>query len=112
MNLFFAFQHLSFLFIVIQKVLETIGVFIIITGTLYAIFVYGKTLLNKADKEQAYTTFRVSVAKSTIAGLEVMVAADVINTVHDLDFYQLGLILLLVIIRTILNYSLTKELNV
>lgn len=103
---------LHYIFFIIQKILETVGVAIIALGCTVAIFNYISDYMHsRFNPHLRYCRFRFSVAKATIAGLETMVAADVINTVNDLDFYDLGLIFLLVLIRTILNYSLTKELN-
>lgn len=100
------------IFFVIQKFLEIVGVSIIIGGIVVAIYNYLEDYFSKKlTPNLRYCKFRFTIAKSTISGLEVMVAADVINTAHDLDYYSLGLIGLLVIIRTILSYSLSKDLE-
>lgn len=102
--------YLLNIFALIRRILSAIGVVIITAGCIIAIFNYFKEVLqNTSDAEYRYTQFRFTVAKATLAGLEVMVAADVINTVHDLDLYELGIILLMVTIRTILSYTLTQE---
>ncbi|OGB83672.1 hypothetical protein A3F66_05740 [candidate division TM6 bacterium RIFCSPHIGHO2_12_FULL_32_22] len=103
---------LIYIFLLIKRIFETIGVIIITAGSTLAVFNYLKDAIQKKIPSRLiYTRFRFTIAKATIAGLETMIAADVISTVTNPDYYGLGVILLLVTIRTILNYSLSKELN-
>ncbi|OGB84261.1 hypothetical protein A3F66_06320 [candidate division TM6 bacterium RIFCSPHIGHO2_12_FULL_32_22] len=100
------------IFLILKKTFEAIGVIIITLGSTISVLNYIKDAVEKrVPLRLRYTRFRFTVAKATIAGLEIMIAADVISTVTDPDYYSLGLILLLVIIRTVLNYSLSKELE-
>lgn len=99
-------------FYTIKKILETAGVTIITVGVLLALFDYIKDYTLKIlSPHLRYSKFRFTLGKATISGLEVMVAADVISTVTDLDYYKLGVIAVLVAIRTILNYTLMKDLE-
>ena len=100
------------IFLILKKTFEAIGVIIITLGSAISVLNYIKDALeNRVPLRLRYTRFRFTIAKATIAGLEIMIAADVISTVTDPDYYSLGLILLLVIIRAVLNYSLSKELE-
>lgn len=109
----FAFEnYLIEIFLLIKRTFESIGVIIITFGILLALVNYLKdTIEKKIPQRLRYCRFRFTVAKATIAGLETMIAADVISTVTNPDYYALGVILLLVIIRTILNFSLSKDLE-
>ncbi len=44
-------------------------------------------------------------------GLEFIVAADLIGTTTTPDYYSLGIVAGIVAIRTLLNYSLNRELT-
>lgn len=99
------------LFFIIQKFFEVIGVIIITIGCSTSIINYFIDLTRNVTADTRYRKFRFTIAKATIAGLEMMVAADVINTVNDLDYQNIGIIFALVIIRTVLNYSLERELK-
>jgi uncharacterized membrane protein len=103
---------LILIFLIIKRIFETIGVIIITAGSSIAVINYLKDALKKQIPNRLmYVRFRFTIAKATIAGLETMIAADVISTVTNPDYYGLGVILLLVIIRTILNYSLSKDID-
>jgi uncharacterized membrane protein len=52
---------------------------------------------------------RLDLARTIILGLEFYIASDVIETTITPDFQSLGILCVLVIIRTILNFSLHKE---
>jgi len=58
-----------------------------------------------------YTThaIRLELASSIILGLEFFVGSDVIETTIAPDFSSLGILGLLVLIRTFLNYTLQRE---
>jgi uncharacterized membrane protein len=44
-------------------------------------------------------------------GLEFIVAADLIGTTTTPDYYALGILAIIVIIRTVLSYTLNKEIE-
>ncbi len=71
----------------------------------YRYFVY------RFSSSQKFTTdtIRLDLARSIILGLEFFVASDVIETTIAPDFSSLGILGLLVLIRTFLNFTLQKE---
>ena len=90
---------------------ETLGVVIILWGVVHASSV---ALRNRHELDQAalFTEFRQEFARTMLVGLEFLVAGDIIRTVvvsHTLlDISSLGL---LVLIRTVLVFTLDLELN-
>lgn len=94
----------------IKEVFEILGVLIIITGSVQALWYW---ILNLIDNTNigAYKKFRQILGQSIIAGLEVFVAADVIATMLNADYYNIGIIFCLVILRILLSYFLQKELS-
>ena len=54
---------------------------------------------------------RLQFGYSVILGMEFMVGADIIGSLADPDYYSLGLLGMLVLIRTVLSYFLSKELE-
>ena len=54
---------------------------------------------------------RLDLAKTIVLGLEFFIASDVIETTIMPDFQTLGILSVLVIIRTALNFSLHKEIK-
>ncbi len=68
-------------------------------------------LLRSVKKiEGAYERYRVVLRKALLVGLELLVAADIINTVaFALTLRNLGLLAGLVVVRTTLGWTLTVE---
>lgn len=83
------------------------GSMVILIGALlcayrYSCYRFGSTRFNTDQ-------IRLDLARSIILGLEFFVAADVIETTVAPDFRSLGILGLLVIIRTFLNFTLQQE---
>ena len=96
-----------------QWILTTTGAIIIIRGGLRAARIFfnqcvfrGKTCLEDDQDE-----IRRALGLGIIIGLEFILAGDVIATLLLPDYYNLGLLAILVFIRTILNYFLEQELQ-
>jgi uncharacterized membrane protein len=60
--------------------------------------------------EGSYERYRIVLGKTLLVGLELLVAADIINTVaFDLTLTNLALLGGLVVVRTVLGWTLTVE---
>jgi len=68
-------------------------------------------LIHSAKKpEWAYERYRVVLGKALLIGLELLVAADIINTVvFALTLQNLALLAGLVVVRTTLGWTVTVE---
>ncbi len=96
----------------LKWLLASIGVFIIVLGGMQAAKIFfTKCLFSKKDeRERELNDVRRELGLSIVLGLEFILASDVILTIVLPDYYNLGLLAILVVIRTILNYFLDKEL--
>ena len=54
---------------------------------------------------------RLQFGNGVILGMEFMVGADLVGSLADPDYYSLGLLAILVLIRTVLSYFLSRELE-
>jgi uncharacterized membrane protein len=96
----------------IQHFVSLIGVLIILSGILFALYQYliyfftGDLIRDNAK----VNTVRLNLGRVLILGLEFIVAADLIGTTTTPDYYALGILAIIVIVRTILNFSLNREL--
>ena len=62
--------------------------------------------------EDAYEQYRVHLAKALLLGLEFLVAADIVRTVAlEATLMSVGILALLVIVRTFLSWSLVVEIE-
>lgn len=96
----------------LKWILASIGAFIIVLGGLVATKMFFTRCLfsNAAEREEELNDVRRELGLSIVLGLEFILASDVILTIVLPDYYNLGLLAILVVIRTILNYFLNKEL--
>ena len=98
--------------IFIQHSISLIGILIIISGVLYCMYQYVLGILTGQFVGQAsnINTIRLNLGRVLILGLEFIVAADLIGTTTTPDYYEVGLLAIIVVIRTILSFSINKEL--
>lgn len=96
----------------LRNIISLIGVAVIVVGALKSALLCVTTFIkNKANISSHLDVIRYELGLSIILGLEFMVGADIIESVIEPTYYSIGLLGLLVIIRTVLSYFLNKELE-
>jgi uncharacterized membrane protein len=96
----------------IQHCISAVGVLIIFIGILLALaqflhyFFTGQLLTSDSN----INLIRLNLGRILVLGLEFIVAADLIGTTTTPDYYSLGILAIIVIIRTVLSYTLNREL--
>ena len=92
---------------------ELLGSVILVIGAMIAFVVYGITLMRyRHTSAVAYRNLRRDLGKAILIGLELLVAADIIHSVAiDPTFESVGILGLIVIVRTFLSWSLEVEIN-
>ena len=93
--------------------IEVIAVAIIVVAVLYGTLRYLYYLvLQRSTLEGRFTEYKHSLGRALLLGLEILVAADVIRTVAlEPSFMSVGVLGLLVLIRTFLSWSLVVEIE-
>ncbi len=95
--------------VVIQRVTSFLGILVILSGILIALFQYIYYIVT--DQINAnINVIRLNLGRVLILGLEFIVAADLIGTTTTPDYYSVGIVASIVLIRTFLSYTLNKEL--
>lgn len=93
-------------------VIEGAGVAAIVVGAFAATAAYAYRLTKRTDLNTAFKAFRQGLGRATLLGLEFLVAADIIRTVAiSPTFESLGVLALIVAIRTFLSFALQLELE-
>jgi uncharacterized membrane protein len=93
-------------------VLETIGIGIITVFALYALFHAVLRLVREEDGDSVFYGIRQFLGRGILLGLEFLIAADIIYTVAvELTFETVGVLALVVLIRTFLSFTLEVEIN-
>jgi uncharacterized membrane protein len=96
----------------ISKAFELVGVAIIVLGATWAFARFVSALLRHEATTRRYQAFRRDLGRAILVGLEVLVAADIIRTVAiDPSFTSIGVLGLLVLVRTFLSWSLEVEIH-
>ncbi len=94
----------------IAEIMEAIGVLAIFLGSIFA---FGKYffLLKKKDAD-SYVELRQAVGKAILLGLEILIAADIMETiVTEPTLTSVFVLAIIVLIRTFLSLSLQVELE-
>ena len=87
--------------------IEIFGIVIIVAGIIWSgRYIYGQGIASR------YDSYKISIGKSLLLGLEVLVAADIVKTIAiEVTFTSLGLLAGLVLVRTFLSWTLVLEIE-
>ena len=97
---------------VTATVVDAAGVAAIVIGAVIATASYFYRLAQRTDLKLAFRSYRQGLGRATLLGLEFLVAADIIRTVAIAPtFESLGVLALIVAIRTFLSFALQLELE-
>jgi uncharacterized membrane protein len=101
------------LLLLIQHIISFIGVFIILLGVLYAFsqFLFYAITGQLTTQGIKINAIRMNLGRVLILGLEFIVAADLIGTTTAPDYYSVGILAIIVLIRTLLSYTINRELT-
>lgn len=98
--------------VTVQHTVSVIGILVIVSGVLYSLFLYVRFFLEgqMTSQGEIINTIRLTLGRVLILGLEFIVAADLIGSTTTPDYYSVGLLAVIVLIRTVLSFSLSREL--
>jgi uncharacterized membrane protein len=90
---------------------EVFGVAILATGSLAALAIAAIAVL-RGDRRGAYAGARRNVGRAVLLGLEVLIIADIVQTITIDPTAESALVLgVIVLVRTFLSFSLEIELE-
>lgn len=92
--------------------LELMGIGTIILFSLNATVTNVYLLITRGHKKDLFQAYRLQLARGILLGLEFLVAADIIKTVAiELTFETVGILALIVLIRTFLSFAIELEMT-
>lgn len=102
--------HTILLFI--QHGISLCGALVILAGVItalikYLVYAVGHRPIQKMDINQ----IRLNLGLVLALGLEFIIAADLIGTTTAPDYYSVGIVAAIVLIRSVLSYTLDREIN-
>ena len=96
----------------IELAFELAGIAVLLIGSIIAFVRFFAALIRFRDGQAAYRQLRLHLGRSIVLGLELLVAADIINSVAiNPTFASVGVLGLIVLVRTFLSWSLEVEIN-
>jgi uncharacterized membrane protein len=96
----------------IGSAFELAGVAVLVIGSVLAFVRSIVSLIRLRDGPVAYRHLRLYLGRSIIVGLELLIAADIVRSVAiDPTFMSVGVLGLIVLVRTFLSWSLEVEIN-
>ena len=96
----------------VVQVIELIGVAIISIGALVTLVQFAVATARGTKVEEAVAMLRSNLGRAILVGLELLVAADIIHTVLvELTLESVAALAGIVIIRTLLSFSLEAEID-
>lgn len=91
---------------------EVAGVAVLIIGSLIALLRSAVDLVHRRPAAKVYRSLRQGLARAILLGLEFLVAADIIRSVAlEPTFQSVGVLGLIVVVRTFLSWSLEVEIT-
>lgn len=97
---------------IISRIIELTGIAIIAFGAFATLIVFLYSVCRREDRNRAIASFRSSLGRAILLGLEFLVAADIINTVAvEPTLNSVAVLAGIVAIRTFLSFSLDTEIE-
>jgi uncharacterized membrane protein len=94
------------------RVVELVGVAVLLIGALLAGGAFARSLVRGVAMPDAYHTLRASLGRAILLALELLVIADIIGTLVLTPTLQaLGVLAIIVVIRTFLSFVLELDVS-
>jgi uncharacterized membrane protein len=94
----------------VSAALEVAGIAIIALGAVLATLLSCRSLALRTEPDLVYVDLRRRLSRGILLGLEFLVAADIIDTVAvEPTFRSVGVLGLIVLVRTFLSFTLEVE---
>lgn len=91
--------------------IELLGVVVIVSGVIAAT-VWSFREMRRGGLADAFRSYRANLGRGILLGLEFLIAADIIGMVAIVpSFDRLGILALIIVIRTFLSFSLQIEIE-
>ncbi len=93
----------------LRLAIETVSIILVSAGAALAVFLLVRSLLT--PKVVSFNQVRLTFGRALVLGLEFQLAADILGTAVSPSWDHLGKLGAIAVIRTFLNFFLTRELK-
>jgi uncharacterized membrane protein len=95
-----------------SRAIDATGVIVLIVGLVYATAQFARAVMSRKADDRAYNTYRQRAGRTILLALEFLVAADIIRTVAVTPTFRgVGVLAIIVLVRTFLSFTLEVELE-
>ena len=92
--------------------IDVVGVLVIVVAIIVAGIGFARGIAGGDTLDTAFRSLRQSIGRGILLGLELLVAGDIIRTVAiEPTFVSVGVLAVIVLVRTFLSFSLEVELT-
>jgi len=96
----------------ISFLLNIIGVLITVWGVIISLLEFlKKETVNRSREIQLNEAIRIRLGSYLVLALEFFIAGDIVKSIVTPTWESLGILVVIVVIRTVLSYFLTKDLK-
>lgn len=96
----------------VAKGFEAVGVAVLVVGFVLGFVRAGMAFVREQPRPAIYQGMRSFVGRTILLSLEILIAADLIRTVAvDPSIENVGVLALIVLIRTVLSFTLDVEIE-
>src|SRR5918911_5304804 len=93
----------------LKLAVEAVGAAIVGFGALATLVIYLLSLFG--IRKRSYTEIRLFLGRYLVLGLEFQLGSDILSTAVAPTFAEIKILAAIVVIRTVLNYFLSKEIE-
>lgn len=91
--------------------MSTVTVLVLICDVIKATVKFVKNEVSHADKASVLRTIKNELGAYVLFSLEILIAADIVESIIKPTFEDIGKLAALVVIRTVISYFLGKEID-
>ncbi|GHU38900.1 membrane protein [Bacilli bacterium] len=91
--------------------MSTVAVLVLICGVVKATVKFVKNEVSHADKASVLRIIKNELGAYVLFSLEILIAADIVESIIKPTFEDIGKLAALVVIRTVISYFLGKEID-
>lgn len=97
---------------IVGQGVDVAGVVVMVLGMLVSTVYFFNNHRRKQNPTEAYQNYRQGIGRAILLGLEILIVADIIRTIAiEPTFSSLGILAIIVLIRTFLSATLELELE-
>ena len=97
----------------IKSGISLTGILMIVVGVVIALVQFIQYICSHSlsQPNNPINIIRLRLGRMLLLGLECIVAADLIGTITTPDYYDIGILAIIVIIRSVLSFTINREIQ-